>query len=170
MLVVALSFGRCILLEHFIYRRLSMSDNKNILFKELSHTIIGIAMKVHTRLGGGLPEHCYTRSMAIELDTSGIPHSTEHKVEVSYNDKLVGHLIPDIVVDNKVILEFKIDQAIYPHHLSQLMSYMSATHIRVGYVLNFGNKSSSSKDSSYDGSLFVFLFYSSPELFAGTGV
>jgi GxxExxY protein len=125
----------------FIFTGVYSMDNKNILYKELSHTIIGIAMRVHTRLSGGLLEHCYTRSMAIELDTAGIPHSTEHEVEVSYNDKLVGHLIPDIVVDNKVILEFKSDHAIYPHHLSQLMSYMSATRIRVGYVLNFGSKS-----------------------------
>ena len=47
--------------------------NKNILYKELSHTIIGIAMRVHTKLGAGLPEHCYSRAMAIEFDDNHIP-------------------------------------------------------------------------------------------------
>ena len=118
-----------------------MHDNKNILYKELSHTIIGIAMRVHTRLGSGLPEHCYTRSMAIELDIEGIPHSTEHRVEVIYDHQIVGHLIPDLVIDSKICLELKSADNIYPHHISQLLSYMHACKLYVGYVLNFGVKS-----------------------------
>lgn len=116
-------------------------NNTNILYKELSHTIIGIAMRVHTKLGTGLPELCYSRAMAIEFDDNHIPYSREFKVIVTYNDEPVGHLIPDLVVDNKIILEFKSDNGIYPHHISQLFSYLHATKLRVGYVLNFGVKS-----------------------------
>ena len=110
--------------------------NNNILYKDLSHTIIGIAMTVHTRLGAGLPELCYSRSMAIELDNCCIPYSREFKVTVSYNDQPVGYLIPDMVVDSKIILEFKSDNSIYPHHISQLFSYLHATKLRLGYVLS----------------------------------
>ena len=113
-------------------------NNVNILYKELSHTIIGIAMRVHTSLGGGLPEIVYTRSVAIELEATGIPYSREFKVLVEYNGEPVGHLIPDLVIDDKIIIEAKSDKDIYPHHLSQLLSYLRATRIRVGYVVNFG--------------------------------
>ena len=115
--------------------------NKNILYRELSHTIIGIAMRVHTKLGAGLPEICYSRSMAIEFDTHSIPYSREFKVIVYYNNEPVGHLIPDIVVDSKIILEFESDNAIYPYHISQIFSYLHATKLHLGYVLNFGYKS-----------------------------
>ena len=115
--------------------------NKNILHKELSDTIIGIAMRVHTKLGAALPECCYSRAMALELDACMIPYSREYRVEVFYNDTMVGHLIPDMVIDRKIVLEFKSDQAIYPHHISQLFSYLHATKLRVGYVLNYGSKS-----------------------------
>jgi len=115
--------------------------NKNILYKELSHTIIGIAMRVHTRLGAALPETCYSRAMAMELEYNNIPYSREYKVVVSYNDEPVGHLIPDMVIDNKIVLEFKSDHAIYPHHISQLFSYLHATKLRIGYVINYGYKS-----------------------------
>ena len=118
-----------------------MINNNNILYKELSHSIIGIAMKVHTKLGAGLPELCYSRAMAIEFNEHNIPYSREFKVFVHYNDEPVGHLIPDIVVDSKIILEFKSDNAIYPHHISQLFSYLHATKLRLGYVLNYGCKS-----------------------------
>ncbi len=113
----------------------------SILYKELSDTIIGVAMRVHTKLGSGLPEVCYSRSMALEFDSLNIPYSREFKVIISYNDQPVGHLVPDIVVDSKIILEFKRDDAIYPHHISQLYSYLRAAKLRLGYVLNFGYKS-----------------------------
>ena len=115
--------------------------NNNILYKELSHTIIGIAMKVHTKLGAGLPEICYSRAMSIEFENNHILYSREFKVTVHYNNEPVGYLIPDMVVDNKIILEFKSDNSIYPYHISQLFSYLNATKLRVGYVLNFGYKS-----------------------------
>ena len=118
-----------------------MTKQRNILYKELSDTIIGIAMKVHTKLGSALPEHCYSRAMALEFDSHNISYNREYKVIVSYNDQPVGHLIPDMVIDNKIVLEFKSDQAIYPHHISQLFSYLHATKLRLGYVLNFGHKS-----------------------------
>ena len=81
-----------------------MNNNTNILYKELSHTIIGIAMRVHTKLGAGLPEICYSRAMSLEFDDCHIPYSREFKVIVSYKDEPVGYLIPDIVVDSKIIL------------------------------------------------------------------
>jgi|GEM_PF-1367319 len=113
---------------------------KNILYKDLSITTIGIAMRVHTKLGAALPETCYSRAMALELDLNNISYSREYKVIVSYNDDPVGHLIPDMVIDNKIVLEFKSDHAIYPHHISQLFSYLHACKLRVGYVINFGFK------------------------------
>jgi len=113
---------------------------KNILYKDLSITVIGIAMRVHTRLGAALPETCYSRAMAMELEINNIPYSREYKVIVSYNEEPVGHLIPDMVIDSKIVLEFKSDHAIYPHHISQLFSYLHACKLRVGYVINFGFK------------------------------
>ena len=112
--------------------------NSNVLFRELSYTIIGIAMRLHTRLGSGLPEICYSRAFALELDSCNIPYSREYRVDVTYNDEIVGHLTPDIVIDSKIILEFKSLEAIYPHHVSQLLSYLHATKLRVGYVINYG--------------------------------
>jgi GxxExxY protein len=82
-----------------------MSQNKQILYQDLSYKIIGIAMRVHTKLGAALPEHCYSRSMALELDAQKIPYSREYKVMVYYNDQPVGHLIPDMVIDNRIVLE-----------------------------------------------------------------
>jgi GxxExxY protein len=83
-------------------------NNNDFLYKELSHTIIGIAMHVHTKLGAGLPEICYSRAMAIELDIAKIPYSREFRVLVEYDEQPVGHLTPDFVIDSKIILEVRL--------------------------------------------------------------
>jgi hypothetical protein len=70
--------------------------NSSFIYPELSHTIIGICMKVHSR------------SVALELDASSITYSRKFKVMVEYNGQLVGHLIPDIVIDSKIILEVRL--------------------------------------------------------------
>ena len=82
--------------------------NSSFIYPELSHTIIGICMKVHSRLGAGLPEVCYSRAAALELDAAHIPYSREFKVLVEYNEQVVGHLVPDLVIDSKIIFRIQI--------------------------------------------------------------
>jgi GxxExxY protein len=116
-------------------------NKKNILFKELSDTVIGIAFKVHTRIGSALPEHVYHHSLEQELLSQGISHSSQQCHQVYYNDTNVGHFFSDIIVDNKIILELKSADKITQGHLSQLFTYLRVSRLHVGYVLNFGTRS-----------------------------
>ncbi len=118
-----------------------MSIKKNssdILFKELSYSIIGVCFKVHSKLGCGLPEHCYERSLLIEFNKLGILTSHQQCFQVYYNDEHVGHFFTDIIVDDKVIIELKSTDSITTNHQSQLLTYLRATRLKVGYVVNFG--------------------------------
>jgi len=42
-------------------------------------------------------------------------------------------------VEGKIILELKACNIIHSMHCSQIMNYLSATGLKVGYILNFGN-------------------------------
>jgi GxxExxY protein len=59
-------------------------------------------------------------------------------IAVTYNDRLVGTFAPDIVVNEKVILELKAKERIVEAHEAQLVNYLRATEIEVGLLLNFG--------------------------------
>ena len=119
-----------------------MSNNSNvILFKELSYIIIGAAFTVHRTMGCGFAESCYGHALALELQHLFIPFTREERFEVYYHDELCGHLITDFIIDNKIILELKSASEISSSHVAQLFSYLRATHLKVGYVLNFGSKS-----------------------------
>lgn len=116
-----------------------MKNNNNILFKDLSYKIIGIAFKIHRLLGPGLPEHCHEHALSIELFNLNIPTTFQQHHELFYNNDYVGHFFTDIIVDNKIILELKSDNSITSSHISQLITYLKATRLKVGYVVNFGS-------------------------------
>ena len=50
----------------------------------------------------------------------------------------MGYFFADIVVDNSIILELKSDDRLTASHESQLITYLTISGIRVGYLLNFG--------------------------------
>jgi GxxExxY protein len=51
----------------------------------------------------------------------------------------VGEFFPDIVVEDKVLLELKAVKALLPEHMAQVMNYLKATGMEVGFLINFGN-------------------------------
>lgn len=59
------------------------------------------------------------------------------KIEVCYKGRVVGEYYADIV-DQNIILELKAAESLCPEHEYQLINYLRATDIEVGYVLNFG--------------------------------
>ena len=118
-----------------------MSKNKDILYKELSYHIIGAAFKVHSTIGCGFHESCYAQALSIEFLSLNIPYTQQERFEVYYNEQFCGHLITDMIVDHSIILELKSAEAISSGHIAQLFSYLRATKLRVGYVINFGSRS-----------------------------
>ena len=54
--------------------------NSNILFKELSDKILGMAFSIHNIMGSGLLESVYEEAFCIELKHSGIPFLRKRQI------------------------------------------------------------------------------------------
>jgi GxxExxY protein len=59
-------------------------------------------------------------------------------VAILYKEKVVGKHHIDLVAENQVIVELKAASAIIPVHASQVLSYLKATSIPLGLLINFG--------------------------------
>ncbi len=103
----------------------------------LTRRIIGAAMNVHSEFGAGLLENVYQNALCIELKVQGIRFQAQKAIDISYRDQHVGHLIADIVVEDKVILELKSVEKLLPIHTAQLITYLKATGIKTGLLINF---------------------------------
>jgi GxxExxY protein len=112
-----------------------------MLYEELSGTVIGAAMEVHKLLGSGFLESVYERALASELTGRQIPFERQVPITVMYKQTQVGEYRADSLVDGKIILEIKATTALIAEHYAQALHYLTATGRRLALLLNFGTRS-----------------------------
>ena len=111
------------------------------LYKDLTDKILRACYNVHNGLGCGFFEKVYQEALAIELTEMGIPFEREKHLPILYHGKVLDcDYIADFVVDGKIILELKAVTEMNTLFEAQLINYMKATHIKVGYLINFGQE------------------------------
>ena len=106
-------------------------------FEDLSNEIISTAIEVQSILKSGFIESIYHNAMKKELTLRDIPFETEKTVEVFYKDEKVGEHRIDLIINEEIIVELKCVKEISDAHISQVLSYLSATGIHTGLILNF---------------------------------
>jgi GxxExxY protein len=104
----------------------------------LTRQIIGLAMRVHSRLGPGMLESAYERCLCFEFERNEIPYGRHVDTPLNYDGVLLNcGYRADIVVRNEVLLELKSVEQILPVHEAQLLTYLRFSGCKVGLLLNF---------------------------------
>lgn len=105
---------------------------------EITKKIIGCAIEVHRDLGPGLLESAYEECLAHEMVKNGLMIKRQQPTPVIYKDiKLdCGYRI-DILVENLVVVELKVVDAINPVHEAQILTYMKFANKPMGLLINF---------------------------------
>ncbi len=110
-------------------------------YEELTHKIIGCAMRVHSALGNGFQEVIYQRAMEIEMDDSGISFSREYEMPVYYKNHQIGTRRVDFLVEEFISVELKAIINLEDVHLAQAINYLETYDLEVGLLINFGARS-----------------------------
>ena len=105
---------------------------------ELTEKIIGAAIEVHRILGPGLLESIYDEALAVELALRGIACQRQVEVDVVYKDYVLKGQRIDLLVAGEVIVENKSVARLPEVALAQVLSYLRATRLQRGLLLNFG--------------------------------
>ena len=104
----------------------------------VTDSIIGAAIRVHRALGPGLLESAYQTCLGHELELSGRSIRREVEIPIQYRGLTV---IPgyraDLLVDGQVIVEVKAVERIHPIHQAQVLTYLRATGLKTGLLINF---------------------------------
>jgi len=108
----------------------------------LSNTIIKAFYNVYNTLGYGFLEKVYENALILELQKFGIHGRRQVPLTVYYEEKKVGDYFADIIVEDKIIIELKAAEALREEHEAQLINYLRATSIEVGFLFNFGKEPS----------------------------
>lgn len=100
-------------------------------------SVIGCAIQVHRVLGPGYLEKFYRRALCSELRANDISFQTEVGVNVRYRDVLLGTHRIDMVVADLFVVELKAIERLEAVHRRQVVSYLKATRLRLGLLINF---------------------------------
>jgi len=117
-------------------------EDKKGVNDPLTEKIIEACFHVHTELGSGFIEHIYMNALKIALEKLNLQFTAEKEFTVIYAEKPAGKFRTDLLVENKVIVELKAIEGKMPKIFeSQVISYLKASGIKVGLLINFGNTS-----------------------------
>ncbi len=108
-----------------------------LIHQELSEAILGSAMTVLNVLKPGLSEKAYERALAIELAKRGHRVEQQRRFDVFYDGQIVDTLVPDLIVDELVIVDAKVAETFVDAHLAQMIGYLAITNLRLAILLNF---------------------------------
>ncbi|NLF08454.1 MAG: GxxExxY protein [Pirellulaceae bacterium] len=106
-------------------------------FEALSGQIIEAAICVHKELGPGFLESIYESALKVALRHRGIVYESQKEVTVIFKNEEVGVHRLDLLVDSMIVVELKAVKALEDVHFAQVRSYLRATGLHVGLLLNF---------------------------------
>jgi GxxExxY protein len=114
----------------------------DLLYKEDTYKIIGACMAVHSELGRGFSEAVYKDALTYEFNRAGIVFEREKRYPVHYKGiTLRNHYYCDFVIEDKIVLEAKSQVAFAYGNFKQVMNYLAVTRLKLGLLVNFGDKS-----------------------------
>lgn len=108
-----------------------------LIHEKLSEAIIGAAMKVLNTLKPGLDEKLYENALVIELTRCGHRVEQQKSFPVHYEGQRIGTLVPDLIVDDLVIVDPKVTSAFNDTHVAQMTGYLVITNLQLALLLNF---------------------------------
>lgn len=94
-------------------------------------------MEVLNGLGHGLHEKPYENALVVEFGLRKLRTGQQRRFEVNYKGVPVGEFIPDLIVDDAVIVDAKVIETIGAIERGQMLNYLRITKLRVGLILNF---------------------------------
>jgi len=113
------------------------ANGRELVEKDLTFRVVGCAMMVLNELGNGLREKTYERALCIELRHQGISFQQQHSYPVIYRGEHIDDYIPDLEVENRLIVEAKTVEKIIDAHIGQLLNYLKIARLDAGVILNF---------------------------------
>lgn len=111
--------------------------NQNLLYETESYKIRGACFNVYNALGGGIKEKIIHCALVNELSLAKLNVEKEKRIDIFYRNQKVGIYIPDIIIDNKIIIEIKSKPFITKEDMKQFWGYLKGSKYQLGFLAGF---------------------------------
>ena len=111
---------------------------ERLIFEKESYNIRGSILDVYHEIGNGFLEAVYQECLELEFGLREIQFLSQKPISLEYKKmKLKQKYIPDFICYDKIVVELKSVRKILPEHEAQLINYLKATKLKLGFLVNF---------------------------------
>lgn len=110
-----------------------------MLHEDLTGKVLQACFEVSNKLGIGFIESVYEKALLVALIEKGLKAERQVPINVKFRNVIVGEFYADVLVDDKILIELKAVNNLINEHKVQVINYLKASGIDVGFLINFGN-------------------------------
>ena len=110
-----------------------------LLYKELSYTLQGAFFTIYKTFNNAHKENIYHNALIEELRKLKINTQNQKQLPVYYQNKKVGTYVPDLIVEDSILVELKCKPRLTLDDIKQFWHYLKVSDYKVGYLVNFGS-------------------------------
>lgn len=110
----------------------------DIIDKELSYKIVGIAYEIHNALGSIYSEKQYQDVFDEALKSKNLSNEREKDLYFNVGDSKIKGNRPDFIVENKIVIDLKVKRYITREDFRQMLRYLKSGGYKLGLIINFG--------------------------------
>ena len=115
------------------------SSPSGLLYENEAFQIRGAAFEVYRAMGAGFLEAVYQECLELEFSRRGVPFETLKPLNLTYRGEALRQTyVADLVCYGRIVVELKATRSIAPEHRAQTISYLRATGMKLGLLINFG--------------------------------
>jgi len=112
-------------------------SEEGLLHGALVFRVVGCAFEVIRELGHGLHEKPYENALVLAFQDAGVAIKQQPIYSIKFKGRHIGEYIPDLIVDEAVVVDAKVIDRITDHERGQMLNYLKITGLRVGLIINF---------------------------------
>lgn len=107
----------------------------NLIYKEEVYQLGGLLFDVYKELRFGFQEKYYTRAFEQLLIKNEIKYDKEVCFPIYFKNKLIGRYFFDFLIDDKIIMEFKVAEDYKKSHIQQILAYLNVKRLKLGLLV-----------------------------------
>lgn len=116
---------------------MNLIRNKDIYYPELSYIVTGLFFQIHNQHGRFKTERQYCDYFEELLKQVGFKYIREKEINKVFADIIEQGNIPDFIIENKIIVDFKCKKFITKDDYFQMIRYLECANLPLGMIVNF---------------------------------
>ena len=123
---------------------------EDFLYEKETYLIRGGCFEVWKEFKGMFKEKIIERALVIAIKNKGLKVETQKRIDIYFQGEKIGSYVPDIIVDNKILIELKSKPFITKQDQEQFWKYLKGSQYKLGLLINFSPTNLQIKRIAFD--------------------